>query len=104
MSSRINLQNELETLLGCTVYFDPPESIKISYPCVIYSLDRLVPLRADNKLYQVHPRYHVMCCSKDPDNTMALEIMNHFQHVTFESRQTRDHIHMDNLTLYYWKE
>ena len=37
---RLILHDELITLLGSSnVYFQPPTSIKMNYPCIIYKLD-----------------------------------------------------------------
>ena len=40
MASRLELQDTLETILESrNVYFNPPESIKMNYPAIIYKLD-----------------------------------------------------------------
>lgn len=104
MSIRLSLQAVLESLLNCTVYFDPPESIKLSYPCVVYSLAKKDILRADNKVYQMRNMYTVKCLSKDPDNNMADILLNALPYSSFENRYTHDHIHHDVLNIYYWKD
>lgn len=38
MANRLNLHEEFATLLGSNnVYFQPPESVKLNYPCIKYS-------------------------------------------------------------------
>ena len=38
MASRLNLHNELIKMLGTNnVYYQPPESIKMKYPAIVYS-------------------------------------------------------------------
>ena len=42
MASRIKLQAKLEELLGSrNVYYQPPETLKIEYPAIIYSKSRI---------------------------------------------------------------
>ena len=46
MASRLNLHNSLIEALGTkSVYFQPPESVKLVYPCIIYeeSKGRAIP-------------------------------------------------------------
>lgn len=39
MGTRLELQNKLEELLGSRhVYFQPPESVKMEYPAIKYSM------------------------------------------------------------------
>ena len=50
MASRHELHDELKELLGTNrCYFQPPESIKLEYPCIIYKRDPSDILRADNQ-------------------------------------------------------
>lgn len=40
--SRIDFQHLLEEILGSPhVYFQPPATVKLEYPAIIYSLDNL---------------------------------------------------------------
>ena len=54
MSRRLDLQKELEILLGINqVYFQPPATIKLSYPCIIYSIGIGNAKYANNKTYNI---------------------------------------------------
>lgn len=60
MENRLNLDNKLREILGSTnVYYQPPESVKISYPCIIYELSDIPTEKADNSLYIINYRYTV---------------------------------------------
>ena len=49
MASRPELQTKLEELLGNrNVYYQPPESVKIEYPAIVYSKIRIDTRSADN--------------------------------------------------------
>ena len=72
---RIELHNRFVTLLGSScVYFQPPESVKLQFPCIIYGLDRIDVRKADNAGYFGKKRYSVTIISKDPDYELPNEI------------------------------
>lgn len=72
MSRRLELQETLETLLGRrNVYFQPPEDIKMQYPCIIYTLDVINTTFADDSPYLYQRRWKVTTISRDPENPVA---------------------------------
>lgn len=69
MIDRNTLQLKLEELLGSTnVYFQPPESAKLNYPCIIYSLSGVHNKNAANSVYVKHKSYTLKYITKDPDD------------------------------------
>ena len=51
MDRRLKLQTLLESIKGVSkVYFQPPETVKMSYPCIVYLLDADKGLHANNSL------------------------------------------------------
>lgn len=71
MATRLNLQTALEELLGSkNVYFQPPESVKLKYPCIIYYLDSYNPRFADNTPYSINKRYAVTIIDRNPDSEL----------------------------------
>lgn len=72
MASRLDLQTMLETLLESrNVYFQPPESVKINYPAIIYGLDDIKNTFADDRVYLSHKRYAVTLIDKNPDSAFV---------------------------------
>lgn len=68
--NRDELKNFFRSILGSysnNVYFQPPESIKLSYPCIIYKLSGYPLIKADNKTYTIHKEYFVELITKLPD-------------------------------------
>ena len=60
MASRLNLQTFLEKILESrNVYFQPPESVKMKYPAIVYALDDIENVHADNGVYSSHRHYSV---------------------------------------------
>ena len=52
MNNRLMLHEKLVELVGNqNVYFQPPASVKLSYPCVIYSIGNGDAKHANNKVY-----------------------------------------------------
>lgn len=60
MGLRIDLHEELCTLLGSrNVYYEPPESLKLKYPCIIYEVNDINQIRANNRHYLDIKRYSI---------------------------------------------
>ena len=70
--SRVELDRILRTTLGtANVYFDPPESFKLKYPCIVYSLNGINQRKADNKTYIGLKRYGLTYITQDADDPMV---------------------------------
>lgn len=75
MTNRMNLQTTLERILGCRrVYFQPPESVKLSYPCIIYEEARGTQKHANNRMYIYRKAYAITVIDKDPDSVLPDKI------------------------------
>lgn len=69
MASRSTLKKKLQDILGSSyVYYNPPENMKLKYPCIIYSLDDVKRSVADNRGYALFHRYLVTLIDYRPDN------------------------------------
>jgi hypothetical protein len=102
MGTRPALQSLLEEILGSTnVYYQPPESIKLKYPCIIYSLADIYTRKADDRHYTMQKNYSVTVISRDPDNTIAESILLAFPMTNFDRRYVVDNLYHDVITLYY---
>lgn len=52
MANRLDLQALLEDLLGSrNVYYQPPESVKMNYPTIVYALEDIENTFADDGVY-----------------------------------------------------
>ena len=71
MGNRLELDALIREILGGTnVYYQPPESTKLKYPCVIYHLDDGRPEYADDKMYKFMKSYTVTVIDPNPDSTI----------------------------------
>ena len=92
---RMVVQDKLETLNNVRkVYYQPPASIKIEYPCVIYTLSNYLSNRANNRLYLDWPRYTVTVIDKNPESEIPDQLKNLTNGfvVTFDRFYTYDNL------------
>ena len=102
MNSRLELQSLLENILGSrNVYFQPPENIKLKYPCIIYKRGFIEKTTyANNKPYYQRIRYEVIVIDKDPDSEIPKSIAQ-LPMCVFERHYTSDNLKHDLYNLYY---
>ena len=102
MDSRIDLQTNLEAVLGSrNVYFQPPESLKMKYPAIVYELADIMTDRANNKNYIRNHRYTVTLIHTDPDNELKDNILDEFTHISFDRVYAKDGLYHYVYDLYY---
>ena len=69
MDPRLQLQNLLEGILGSeNVYFQPPSSVSMQYPAIVYQRDTMRSEFAGNLPYRVSKRYQVTYIDRLPDS------------------------------------
>lgn len=101
MSDRLNLQTELETILGSrNVYFQPPSSVRMQYPAIVYSRKDIEKRSANDGVYQKLPSYEVILIDKNPDSKFVDEILE-FPYCSFDRHYESDNLNHDVFTLYY---
>lgn len=73
----MGLRADLQTLLEAItphVYFQPPTTTRMEYPCIVYALDFKYTEFADNKPYCFAKRYAVTIIDQDPDTTISDQV------------------------------
>lgn len=91
----------LERLLGSrNVYFQPPESFKLEYPCIVFERSGIRTDSADNRKYLKHKRYTVTFISKDTDSEIP-DLLSELEYCSFDRRFTSDNLYHDVFTLYF---
>lgn len=101
MKSRLELQTKLEHILGSkNVYFQPPENIKIKYPCIIYSRESSDVQHADNIKYVKHKGYQLTYVDKNPDSPIP-DTIEELQTCRFDRHFVSDNLHHFVFTLYF---
>lgn len=96
MSKRLELHAKLEQLVGNhNVYFQPPASVLLSYPCVIYNIGSGDAKHADNMVYKYTNSYDLIFIFKKPN----IDIIEQVLQVLPMCRMTRSYV-VDNLNHY----
>lgn len=101
MGTRLELQAKLEDLLGSrNVYFQPPESIKLQYPAIVYFRSNIENLHANDGVYKQSLAYEVTVIDANPDSELPMKISQlpmcrHSRHFT------ADNLNHDVYTLYF---
>lgn len=101
MDRRLELHDELLSIFNQNVYYQPPESIKLSYPCLIYELSSGQNYPADNHSYLFRRRYTCTYVTRDPDHGFIETVLQHFHHATYDRRFVSDNLYHDTFTIYY---
>lgn len=102
MASRLQLHEELCELLGSrNVYYQPPASLLMEYPCIRYSKVGIVQRRADGMRYISTNRYELVVIDYDVDSDIPDNILDHFQMASFDRQYASDGLNHFVITLYY---
>lgn len=101
MASRLELQNKLEELLGSrNVYYQPPETVKMEYPAIIYSKKKPDRKHANNNVYMRTNCYEIIVISRKPDDPIIGKI-EELPLCEWNNHYKADNLNHDVLTLYY---
>lgn len=101
MNRRLILHNELIKLLGSTnVYYQPPASVLMKYPCIRYELAGESVRHADNSKYLKHKRYTLTIIDKNPDSEIP-DRVDKLKLCSFDRPYSKDGLNHWVYTLYY---
>lgn len=69
MDRRLELHQILSGIPGVKkAYFQPPESVKLEYPCIIYKLQNVDMRSANDHPYKNRDGYQVTIIDRNPDS------------------------------------
>lgn len=75
MANRIDLYNLLVGILETrNVYYQPPESLKLKYPCIVYNRRNISNVDANNAVYLQNYTYRITVIYTDPDSDLPQKI------------------------------
>lgn len=91
----------LENILGSrNVYYQPPESLKMNYPAIVYSLDDIESTFANDTKYLNNKKYLVTVIDEDPDSLLVYKVLV-LPKCRFSRHFESDNLNHDVFTLYY---
>ena len=101
MAPRTLLHEILVGALGSNhVYFQPPASFQMVYPCVVYSRDRKDEKFADDRLYNHTMCYRLMIIDRDPDSSIPDRVAE-LPFCSFVTHYKVDQLNHDIYNLYF---
>ena len=101
MASRLELQSKFEDILGSrNVYFQPPSSVRMQYPAIVYSRKNIESRFANNNIYRKLPCYEVVLIDKNPDSEFIDKILE-LPYCSFDRHYEADNLNHDVFTIFY---
>ena len=101
MASRLKLHSELETILGSkNVYYQPPASMHLKYPCIVYKKRAMDSQYADNIAYIHKQSYTITVIDTNPDSELD-DRMAEFPLTRSESSFCSGNLYHDVFVTYY---
>ena len=98
---RSDFQTVLESIPGVEkVYFQPPESVKLVYPCILYEYSRASHIYADNITYLFKKAYTVTVIDRDPDSEIPDKLKD-FPMCTYDRTYIGDNLYHFVFTIFY---
>ena len=98
---RIELQTILENVLGSrNVYFQPPETLRLKYPCIVYERCNILKTIADNSAYRLMNQYQVTYMDEDPDSDVPEKLLQ-MMHCSFDRHFASEELNHDVFTIYF---
>ena len=98
---REELHELLCNVLGSRfVYFQPPASVNLTYPCIVYNLGGYRPSYANNNEYLMFKQYTLTYIDKDPDSDV-LDVIERLPYCRFDRPFIADNLNHYVFTIFY---
>lgn len=97
--SRLDLHDLLLEITD-NVYFQPPNNLHMSFPCIVYNLDGGFTERGDNRLYRYTKRYQVTVIDRNPDSELPDRVIE-LPMCEFNRFFARDNLNHTVFNLYF---
>lgn len=97
------LRDVLQEIIGVNnkVYFQPPENLKLSYPCIVFERTNALINYADNNPYIKTKRYTVTLITKSADNDQYIDLLLDLPMCTFDREFKNDGFVHDVFNIYF---
>lgn len=98
---RLELHELLVQVLGSrNVYFQPPESTRMSYPAIVYNRSTIRNTHASDGIYRQNHEYQVTVIDADPDSPIV-DAVSKLPSCRYGNHFTKDGLNHDVFQLYY---
>lgn len=100
MATRQELHAKLSEITP-NVYYQPPATVRMRYPCFVYDLADVDTMYADNRVYGAMNAYTVTYICPLPAEEFPKQMLETFRYIRFERPYTADNLHHYTFRLYY---
>jgi len=101
MGDRLDLHTILGDIPGVSaVYFQPPSTVSMVYPCIVYQRSLIRIRHANNNPYSHKKQYTVTVIDKNPD-TVIPDYVGLLESASFDRRYVVDNLYHDVFTIYF---
>lgn len=98
---RLELHNRLLDILGSNnVYYQPPSTVNMSYPAIVYSRDNINNIYADDDVYNQTRNYQITVIDRDPDSIIVDKI-SRIKRIKFTRHYTTNNLNHDVFNIHY---
>lgn len=101
MDRRHRLHEELVSLGAKKTLFQPPPSVQLEYPAIIYTTKSTYTTNADNKVYTGHRFYQIELIDPDPDTPLIDALLNKFPMIKHVNNFKTSGLNHNVFDLYY---
>lgn len=101
MASGLELHEVLCGILKSkSCYFQPPSSVRMQYPAIVYSRKDVEKRSADDMAYRKLPSYELVLIDKNPDSEFVDKLLD-LPYCSFDRHYESDNLNHDVFTLYF---
>lgn len=101
MNRRLELHELLVEILGSrNVYFQPPATVKMKYPAIVYNRNDFDNQHADNIPYVQKVGYQIIVIDKNPDSETVHKIAQ-LPLCRYDRHYNSDNLNHDVFSIYY---
>lgn len=101
MERRLELHQILCDILGNNqVYFQPPSTIRMLFPCIVYNLTNIESIYADNFGYEKYKGYTVTYIDTNPDSDIPSKIAD-LELSSFDRQYVTDNLYHTVFMVFY---
>lgn len=100
-NKRLELHELLVGILGSrNVYYQPPASVRMHYPAIVYSRDDIQNTFANDNVYMQQNAYQLTVIDQDPDSEIVDKVSK-LPTARYDRHFTKDNLNHDSFTLFY---
>lgn len=83
------------------MYFSPPETEQMKYPCIVYFRSNEMNIKADNLSYLKYSSWDLTVIDWDPDSELPEKLLDHFEFIRSDREYRADNLNHFSFHLFY---